>query len=443
MSVPSAATFQQRYLETGDIADLDAAISHSRADLSACEAESPARSGHLSRLSNALRMRFDHLGDDRDLDEAIEVGRECADATPPGHRFKAQRLSNLGFALRLRYERLGQPADIEQATHFGARAVEAAADDAPALPLLQSNLAVASRVRYEVSADPADLARAIEMGTRCLRATDADAYERRGMLSNLGLAHFETFEISRARSDLAAGATLLSQALDATPQDDPDWPMYALNLSMTMRVVAAEVGSADAADRAVDLAERAYHRLPGEHRERPGALSELGRAHWIRSVTTGDATAAALAIGYRRAAANDPVASPILRTLAAVDWAQWSRETGDLPEAVTGYRAVVELLAVVAWHGLDVTAQQRHLRRWREPARAAAATCVEAGLVPWAIELLEQGRTVLWNQVLDRRADFGELRTQQPELAERLERIRVVLDADRRHLSGSGDVGPR
>jgi hypothetical protein len=431
MSIPPAAALQQRYLETGQIEHLQAAISHGRADLAACDPDDRSRAVHLSRLSNALRMRYEHLGDERDLDDAVAAGRESVDRTPPGHRYEPMRWSNLGFALRLRYERLGHPADIEQAVEVGERAVASAEGDDPARPMIISNVAVAYRVRYEVSGDPGDLARAIDAGTRCLRDTPADVYERRGMLSNLGLAYFENFDVSGDRADLAKAAALLHQALEVTPEDDPDWPAYALNLSVAMRTVAVELEAGPAIDEAIELAEWARSRLPAAHRERAGAWSDLGRAYRIRAAMTGDRAEAELAVAYRRKAAADPIAAPITRALAAAAWAEWSRADGDLPAAVAGYSAAVELLSMVAWHGLGAIAQERHLRRWRDLTRAAAATCVDAGSQARGVELLDQGRAVMWNQLLDRRADFDMLRAAQPATADRLDQIRVALDAGR------------
>lgn len=432
MSVPPAAALQQQYLETDEIVYLHAAIAQSRADLAACEPAGRSRPVHLSRLSNALRMRFERLGDDRDLDDAVGAGRECVERTPPGHRSEALRLSNLGFALRLRFERLGHPGDIEEAVEVGERAVAAVADDDPDRPRMLSNVAVAVRVRYEVSGDPADLARAIDAGTRCLQDTAPDAYERRGMLSNVGIAHLEHFELSRDRSDLARAAVLARQALDVTPEDDPDWPAYAQNLSIAMRTVAVELDAVPAADEAVEFAERALSRLPPGQQGRAGALSDLGRAHRARARMTGDPAEAALAIAYRREAAADSIAAPTTRALAATAWADWARLDGDAQAAVAGFSAAVELLSLVAWSGLDPAAQERHLGRWRELARAAAATCADAGVPARGVELLEQGRAVMWNQLLDRRGDFDALKAREPALADRLDQVRTALDAGRR-----------
>ncbi len=431
MGVPAAAALQQRYIETGDIAHLDAAIAYSRTDLAGCQPGSPSRQVHLSRLSNALRMRYEHAGGDRDLDEAIETGRACVDGTPAGHRFEPQRLSNLGYAHRLRYERLGRLADIERAIELGDRAVTAARTDDPTRPLIVSNLAVAYRVRHEISHDPADLARAVEAGTRCLQDTAPDAYERRGMLSNLGLAHYEHFEASGDQADLVKGARFLRQAFEVTPTDDPDWPMYALNLSVAMRTVAVVLNLPDAIDMAIAVAEQAYDRLPPGQRERGGALSELGRAHRIRAEMNDDPAERRLAVDYRRSAACDPVAAPTTRALAARAWGEWSHEDGDLTAAVEGFSTAVELLSVVTWHGLDTGTQQQQLTRWRELARAAAAICVDAYETERAVELLEQGRSVLWGQMLDRRADLDALRARHPALAARLSALRDTLDAGR------------
>ncbi len=298
---------------------------------------------------------------------------------------------------------------------------------------------MALRVRFEVSNDPQDLARAVQSGWQCLEATPLDAYERRGMLSNLGLACLEVSEATGDKDHVMAAIRLLRQALDETPHDDPDRPAYALNLSVALRRAATMTQSATAADGAIAMAEHALQLLPPADPERAGCLSDLGRAHRVRADLLDDQTERLLATSYRREAANDLIASPTTRALAARAWAEWSRADGDLNEAVRGYQAAVRLLALVAWHGLAVQAGERHLRRWRDMAEQAASTSLDAQRQIEAVSLLEQGRTLRWSQLLDLRSDLSTLRAQYSTLADRLERTRRALDARRTVGAWAGD----
>ncbi|QFZ19577.1 hypothetical protein [Saccharothrix syringae] len=109
-------------------------------------------------------------------------------------------------------------------------------------------------------------------------------------------------------------------------------------------------------------------------------------------------------------------------------------EVGDYRAAVEGYEHAVELLDTLAWRDLSRHDQELLLTRFGGVASEAAAAAISAGLPERAVELLEQGRSVLWNQVVGVRRDRAEI---LPETISRLERLRTALDgstgdADRR-----------
>ena len=81
----------------------------------------------------------------------------------------------------------------------------------------------------------------------------------------------------------------------------------------------------------------------------------------------------------------------------------------------------------VAWHGLDRTVRQAQLREWAGLAADAAASAVLADHPDSAVELLEQGRSLLWAQALMLRSDLSRLAAAAPGLAQRLDSIRMFL----------------
>ena len=66
---------------------------------------------------------------------------------------------------------------------------------------------------------------------------------------------------------------------------------------------------------------------------------------------------------------------------------------------------------------------------WSPLATAAAAWATDLGRPDEAVDLLEQGRGVLWAQQLGRRVDLSALALVRPDLAARLDQIRGALDA--------------
>ncbi|MFF9815202.1 hypothetical protein [Streptomyces sp. NPDC014006] len=88
---------------------------------------------------------------------------------------------------------------------------------------------------------------------------------------------------------------------------------------------------------------------------------------------------------------------------------------------------VVELLPLLAWHGLARTSRERLLTEWPGLVRFAAAATVDALRPAQAVERLEQGRAVMWSQLLATCSDLSRLSAEHPDLAERLTDIRKEL----------------
>ena len=115
----------------------------------------PARSGYLSGLGGALRARFGRTGQLADLDQAITLFREVVAGTPAGQPARPARLSNLGAALQARFGRTGQLAELDQAITLYREAVDAT----PGWPARAARDAVQPRGR---AADPVRAGRAAD-----------------------------------------------------------------------------------------------------------------------------------------------------------------------------------------------------------------------------------------------------------------------------------------
>jgi hypothetical protein len=115
-------------------------------------------------------------------------------------------------------------------------------------------------------------------------------------------------------------------------------------------------------------------------------------------------------------------------------------QAGNPENAAEGYAAAIELLPLVAWHGLDQATREHHLREWAGLASDAAAAAVTAGQLARAVELLEAGRSILWTQALHLREDLAALQAQAPRLAAQLEASRLVLDTPATSVARSQDT---
>jgi tetratricopeptide (TPR) repeat protein len=123
-----------RFESTGEVGDLDAAITYLGQAVQATPADHPGRAPILSNLGAALEARFRRTGAAGDLDAAIEAGQQAVQATPAKHPGRAGRLSNLGNALQARFERTGAAGDLDAAIEAGQQAVQATPPNTPTVP---------------------------------------------------------------------------------------------------------------------------------------------------------------------------------------------------------------------------------------------------------------------------------------------------------------------
>jgi hypothetical protein len=133
-----------------------------------------------------------------------------------------------------------------------------------------------------------------------------------------------------------------------------------------------------------------------------------------------------------KAAAQLNAAYPLDALAAARQWAMTSHVYGDIASALDGYRTALKLLPKVAWLGLDTHSHQARLKLEKlEDLGCLAATCaIHLGCLEEAVELLDLGRSVFWQQAGSLRSDLETLKDSEPELATELQRVGHQLDAD-------------
>jgi hypothetical protein len=97
-------------------------------------AASPGDTDYRSNFSVALFIRFEQTGDRADLDAAIDASRQAVAATPAGHPNRAAMLAARGYALSRRFDRTGDRVDLDAAIDAGQQAVAATPAGHPPAP---------------------------------------------------------------------------------------------------------------------------------------------------------------------------------------------------------------------------------------------------------------------------------------------------------------------
>ncbi|MFB7310763.1 CHAT domain-containing protein [Streptomyces sp. NPDC056192] len=393
---------------SGDVGDLDASIAAYR-EAAAADADHFALTG----FATARLDRFLRRGGRADLDEAVTLSRGAAQAAPEHERHTALHLA--GIALRLRFDHFGDLRDLDEAIETGGQAVRAIPPRHTLRPAYLSNLALAHSSHFHELAPPLDLDGSFSISAD---ETDMLTYDidtsidllreavdtvpvghrfRPGLLANLADALAARFSATSRWADHRAALTSVVDALEECPTGRPERAqLLYLRARLLLKGAEAHPGPAAAADR----------------------------------------TSASEAL---REAAEAATASPLLRMTALRELAD--RAPGPAA-ALAVYEQAMACVPLVAWHGLGRRDRERHLTRIGPLTQEAAAAALDAGRPERAVELLEHGRAILWNQALDTDPDLEAVRRTAPELAERLDQVRTrlfALDAGPDHLKVPAD----
>ena len=417
-----------RFGQTGDSTDLEAAINITQQAVALSGPGQPRRAGLLSNLGNALLARFEQTGDNTDLDAAIDAGQQAVAATPPGYPNRAMYLSNLGSALGRRFERDRDGADLDAAIDAESQAVNETSTDYYSHATYLSNLSASLLTRFRWAQDRTDLDAAIKAGERAVAATSPGHPALATMLSNVAGSFLARYEQVGVSTDVDAAIDAAQRAVAVASAGDPDRPMYLTNLTSTLLRRFERDGNRADLDAAITNGRQAVSdTLPGHPNSAPYLLN-LAACFQVRFRQIGARADLDTAIDCWRSASHVPTAAPGIRLTAAQRWASAAAHVGLTHEAAEGYSVAVGLLPQAAWHGLDRATREGQLAQWAGLAADAAASAVLDGYSRRPVELLEQGRSVLWAQALNLRSDLTRLAQKHPGLAERLDNIRAILD---------------
>lgn len=442
------AALQLRFVRTGVLADVDEAIEVGRRAVTATPPGTINLASRLSSLGTALVTRFKYSADVEDLDQAVNVARRAAEATPPGHPTLGAVLSNLGNTLHTRFNRVSSTNDLMEAVDIGRRAVEATPADGPQLAVRLSNFASALHswprpieTPYELirPADAlparrllrydADLELAITLSRRVVEIASADHPEWAMFLSNLGNALGSRFDRLGSMTDLDEAIIFGHHAIEAAPAGHPGLSSYRSNLGYRLLIRFIQIGDLADLDNAVAVSRQAVDATPAGHPALAARLVGLGAALYARSKHVDLTSDLDQSLEAWEQATASTVAPVYVRLDAARRRADATMLIGDTGRALASYTTAVDLVLPLAWRGLSRSDQRFQLQESTASLGPDAAACAVADGEPGAgVELLEQGRGVLWSQLLDGRADLSGLEQSHPDLAAALVRCRNQLD---------------
>lgn len=482
-----AASYLQRADHLGDVNDFDRCVSICEQLLGLIPETHPMCGAVLARLSSALRQRCEVTGSLTDADLAVATAERAIDSLGSsdrdGEAASANLLSHLAKALLTRVDLTGSEADADRAVSVAVQAADLSGDQGDQLEFVArtTDLANALLARGRRIGSSADTAHALELIRAAVSAMSSHDRSYPDRLINLTYILIECAERAAIAADedeidpldlLSEAVAASGEGLRLTPSSDRDW--WIAGAAHGNALLARYQHTRDAADlsESIDRYERVVAGLPDDHPHRAGQLGNLGSALYLRFEAAGDVTdlarsidllrpaiaasevshadaaARRLSLGRAlldlsrqgtadnfveatrnfRAAVGTETALPELRVNAAIAWGRAAVQARQWDVAIAGFSAAVELLPLAAWHGLSRHDREHQLAFWPGLPRDAAACALNAGLPELAVELLEQGRSVIWGQTLRARTDAAELAVSHPELSSRCAQVRDILD---------------
>ncbi|KAJ7261501.1 CHAT domain-containing protein [Mycena rebaudengoi] len=358
----------------------------------------PNKPLQLNGLGNSLRRRFERLGGLDDLNQSVLSYEAAVTLTPNSHPDKPSLLNGIGNSLFRRFERLGGLDDLNQSISRFEAAVTLTADSHLVKPSLLSNLGNALLGRFAHLGDLDDLKQSVLTLEAAVILTLDDHQVKPSLLGNLGNSLYLRFKQLGGIDDLNWSVLRLQAAVNLTPDGHPDKPSWQVNLGNSL-----------------------HQRFQQLHDPQDSQKMLL---HYTSAACSSTGPAS-------------------VRFLAATQWAKHAHI--HKPSSILhAYTTAIGLLPELAWLGLSITDRHHHLSQAGQVVRDAASAAIAAHDYKKAVEWLDQGRSVIWGQLLNLRTPVDELRKNHPGLANRLVLLSTSLEtAGTRSNSVADAISPQ
>ncbi|KAJ7465588.1 TPR-like protein [Mycena latifolia] len=467
-----ANSLLSRFEQLGNLTDLNESVSTSEAAVLLTPEGDPSKPVQLNSLGNSLLSRFECLDDLTDLNESVSTFKTAVGLTPEGHPDMPSWLTNLGNALFRRFERLGDLPDLNESVSKSAAALRLTPEGHPAMTSRLNNLGNSLLRRFERFGDLTDVNESVSNLQAAVRLTPEGHSNKLSSLKNLANSLLSRFERLGELTDLNESVSMLEAAVRLTPEHHPDMPSQLNNLGRSLFRRFKQLGNPTDLNESVSRLEAAVRLTPKHHPNMPSRLNNLGRSLTLRFQQLGDLTDLSKSVSKFEAAisltpdghpyqsmylinlghclhhrfgiSNDPrdceemfmhyshaalalTGSTHIRFQASAKWAEYAH-IYQHHSLLHAYTTAIDLVPEMAWLGLSISDRHHQLLKAGQIVRDAASAAINAHEYSKAVEWLEQGRSVIWGQVLNLRTPVDDLQVLHPKLAAELVSISNLLE---------------
>jgi CHAT domain-containing protein len=430
-------SYLDRFTHFGEVNDIDSAINQHLKAVASIPLDSSKRPGYLSSLGTSYRSRFLRFGAVKDIDLAIKQQLEAVTSTPLESAIRARRLNNLGISYQVRFDRFGEIKDIDSSIKLLHDAVSSTPHDSSDRPRFVDNLGTSYTERFKHSGEVEDIDLAIKEQLEAVASIPIDGPDRSRFLDHLGDSYLERFRHSGNVKDIDLA---IKQQLEAVASASLAHRPGSINNLGSLYLCRFEYfREVKDIDFAIEKMMEAVATIPLDSAARPISLYNLGKSYLNRFKKFQEPTDLEESISNFRLSSVSLKGLPSMRIRGSLQWAHLAHEHDHLGSASEAYDQAIGLLPQVAWIGLNAIAQLKELNSDIQTLGCNAAACMIALAqaeqhrdirqrhLGRAIELLDQGRSILWSQTSNFKRDLEDLREVNSNLASDLDNVGKFL----------------
>ncbi|KAG1732626.1 CHAT domain-containing protein [Suillus paluster] len=399
-----ACGLSTRFERQGNVHDLDETILLHREALALRPLGHPYRSMSLNNLANQLSTRFKHRGNAQDLDEAITLIREALTLRPLGHPHRSQSLDILANGLTTRFQQRGNDQDLDEAIALYREALDLYLVGHPYRSSPLSNLANGLSTRFVHRGNDEDLDEAITLLREALTLRPLGHPHRSVSLNILGNQLSARLKHRGNDQDLDDAIVLHGEALALCPVGHPDRSSSLNNLANSLFTRFEHRGNVQDLNGSLEHNRCALTLLTQHDPRQLEVHLSLAAVYLLvhqsgLDGTSEDADSLNAAMHHFKAAANVVSGGLLRRLRASLDWVRYADGHTHGTE-LEAYATSMQLLDAYMSATASVSSRHDIMKVFPPGLAVKAASCaLRRNDVRRAVELLEQGRTLIWTQM--------------------------------------------
>ncbi|KAG9022017.1 hypothetical protein FRB95_000996 [Tulasnella sp. JGI-2019a] len=266
-----------------------------------------------------------------------------------------------------------------------------------------------------------------------LVSDETDPDSRAKSLFKLALDYWRRFEQNGDRGDLDQSIKYDQEALKIRSEGHPDRGSSLNNLAIGLRTRFSQTGDRDDLDQSIKYNQEALKIWSEGHPNRGLSLSGLALGLRTPFKKTGDRGGLVASLHLAREGATHELSPVIDRLRASSHWVQFGKELDD-PSVLEAYMTQISLLDRYITFARSIGAQHSRLTtnsksiQTADLASEATSYALQKSLPVMAIELLEQGRSILYSQLGKYHTSLIDLEAVNPKLANQFKVLSMRLE---------------